>query len=53
MNGTTDTNRAEWGEGAIANGSDDSRHVSIEVRPVSGTCAPGQTWQLEVEGNWI
>ncbi len=56
--GTTTTNgalnevRAEWGEGAVPNGSSDSRNVSIEVRPISGTCAPNLMWQLEVEGNW-
>lgn len=52
--GATKTIHAEWGEtGAFSNGSDDGRNVSIEVRPVSGTCAPNQTWQLEVEGNWL
>jgi len=50
--GTVNETRAEWGEGTIANGSDDGRDVSIEVRPISGTCAVGQTWQLEIEGNW-
>ena len=45
--------KAEWGEsGLFANGSEDGRDVSIEVRPISGVCAPGQTWQLEVEGNF-
>jgi hypothetical protein len=51
-NGTVNQVRAEWGEGTIPNGSNDSRHMSIEVRPISGTCAPNQMWQLEVEGNW-
>jgi len=51
--GNVEQTRAEWGEGTIANGADDGRDVSIEVRPVSGTCAPGQTWQLEIEGNWL
>lgn len=56
--GTTTTNgavnqvRAEWGEGTFSNGSSDDRNVSIEIRPVSGTCAPTSMWQLEVEGNW-
>jgi hypothetical protein len=53
MNGPTETNRSEWGEGAIPNGSSDSRNVSIEIRPISGMCSAGQMWQLEVEGNWI
>ncbi len=51
-NGTTDQILTEWGEGADPNGNDDDRWMSIEVRPVSGACAPGATWQLEVEGNW-
>jgi hypothetical protein len=52
--GSTKTVKAEWGEsGTFSNGSDDSRTVSIEVRPLSGTCAPGQTWQLVVEGDWL
>jgi hypothetical protein len=46
--------RAEWGEGFIPNGADDSRHVSIEVRPAGGTsCTMGQTWQLKIDGNWL
>jgi hypothetical protein len=51
--GSTKTIHAEWGEGSISNGSDDGRNASIEVRPVSGTCAPNQMWQLEIEGNWL
>lgn len=52
--GATKTIHAEWGEsGAFSNGSDDGRNASIEIRPVSGTCAPNQMWQLEVEGNWL
>lgn len=51
-NGTINETRAEWGEGAIPNGSDDGRDVSIEVRPISGNCSPQQPWQLEIEGNW-
>lgn len=44
--------RASWGEGAIANGDNDGRDVSIEIRPVAGTGAPTQPWMLTVEGNW-
>jgi hypothetical protein len=46
-----DTVSLTWGEGAVANGVDDSRTVSIEVRNVSGTCDPGSTWTLLVQGN--
>lgn len=45
--------RAEWGESTVPNGGDDSRDVSIEVRPVGTNCTPAQQWQLEIEGNWI
>ncbi|AKU98658.1 hypothetical protein AKJ09_05322 [Labilithrix luteola] len=42
----------EWGEGSgLANGSDDSRTVTVEVRYVSGTCAAGTKWTLSVQGN--
>jgi hypothetical protein len=51
-NGTVNEVKAEWGEGSISNGNSDSRWMSIEVRPVSGMCAPSQTWQLVVQGNW-
>ena len=50
--GTTDQAHLTWGEtGTFANGSDDSRTVSIEVRPVSGPCTPGATYQLVVTGD--
>lgn len=51
--GMTKSVRAEWGEGTIANGADDDRNVSIEVRPLAQSgCASGAMWQLEIEGNW-
>lgn len=50
--GGVEQTRVEWGEGSIPNGIDDDRTLSIEVRPISGACAPGQPWQLEIEGNW-
>lgn len=43
--------RATWGETLGANGVDDGRDVSIEVRPLSGACDPGQPWQLSLVGN--
>ena len=46
-----DVASVEWGEGAVANGDDDHRTVTIEVFHVSGTCAAGQTWSLLAEGN--
>jgi hypothetical protein len=52
-NGNVETVLADWGEtnGGLANGAGDSRTMSIEIRPVSGTCSVGQVWQLEVTGN--
>jgi hypothetical protein len=50
-NGNTETLRISWGEGSIANGSDDSRTVSIEVRPTATTCSPSAQWQLVVQGD--
>jgi hypothetical protein len=49
--GTVNEVKAAWGEGTFSNGEDDDRWMSIEIRPVSGTCAPNQTWQLQVQGN--
>jgi len=47
--GNVRTVKAEWGD---VFGSDESRVVSIEVRPVSGVCSVGEVWHLEVSGNW-
>jgi len=49
--GTVDSTYIIWGEGTLSNGSDDGRTVSIEVRPVSGTCDAAQPWQLAVTGD--
>jgi hypothetical protein len=43
--------RASWGEDVVPDGIDDSRDVSIEIRPRSATCAPGAQWQLVIQGN--
>ncbi len=51
MSGNTDTLRIIWGEGSIPNGSDDSRTVSIEIRPVSGPCMQNAPSQLQITGN--
>jgi hypothetical protein len=45
--------RAEWGEGLFPNGADDSRFVTIEVRPSTTACAASAPWHLDVEGNWL
>src|SRR5262249_28258303 len=44
--------RASWGEDVVPDGEDDSRDVSIEVRPRSATCSAAAQWQLAIEGNW-
>lgn len=49
--GNTAQLRITWGEGSIANGADDSRTLSIEVRPSSTSCSPSSKWQLVVQGN--
>jgi hypothetical protein len=50
--GQTDSVNFEWGElGALANGVDDSRHVSVEVRYVSGTCQASEQWSLTLHGH--
>jgi hypothetical protein len=42
----------QWGEtGGIANGSDDSATVMIEVRWVSGACSTAQNWSLAAHGD--
>ena len=46
-----DTATHSWGESVTANNGDDTRIVSIEVRHVSGACAPGATWSLTVTGH--
>jgi hypothetical protein len=50
--GTTDQARVTWGEsGTFSNGNDDSRNLSIEVRPVSGPCSASAQYQLVVFGD--
>lgn len=50
--GTTDQAHVSWGEsGTFSNGNDDSRTVSIEVRPVSGPCSASSTYTLVVFGD--
>ena len=46
-----DTASLNWGEGTAANNKEDGRIVSVEVRYVSGTCAPNSKWTLTVTGN--
>jgi hypothetical protein len=49
---STDTASVLFGEtGTFANGVDDSRTVTVEVRHVSGSCSPGAKWSLTLQGN--
>ncbi len=48
---SSDATTAEWGEGAIPNGAQDERTITVEVRWVSGTCSPSTPWTLNVRGN--
>jgi len=50
-NGNVKQVQAAWGEDVFDNDSDDSRDVSIEVRPLSAACAPGAEWQLTLAGD--
>jgi hypothetical protein len=41
----------KWPDEHPIGGHDDSRNLSIEVRPVSTTCDPSAKWTLKVEGH--
>jgi hypothetical protein len=48
----SDSAGVSFGEsGVLANGSKDSRYVTVEVRHVSGTCASNAKWTLTFKGN--
>jgi hypothetical protein len=49
--GTTDSTHVSWGEGTVANGNDDSRTVSIEVRAPATGCSAAAPWQLQFQGD--
>jgi hypothetical protein len=50
--GTTDSSKLGWGEtGTLSNGANDDRTLTIEVRPISGTCSSAMPWQLVVTGD--
>ena len=49
--GTTETLGIKWGEGTLSNGNDDSRTVSIEVRPNGMDCQANAPWTLMVSGD--
>lgn len=48
----TDSAQVSFGEsGLLANGSNDSRYVTVEVRHVSGPCSANSKWSLAFAGN--
>lgn len=48
----TDSAEVSFGEGGlVANGSNDSRYVTVEVRHVSGPCSANSKWSLAFAGN--
>jgi len=51
--GQTDTLSFEWGEtgGGLANGTDDSATVMLEVRWIAGTCGSTDQWTLSAHGH--
>ena len=40
-----------WGEGTVANGSDDGRTIRVLVQSTAEACPAGATWSLVVGGN--
>jgi hypothetical protein len=49
--GTMQSEHLTWGEtGTFANGSDDSRTLSIEVRAPATGCSSAAQWQLQITG---
>lgn len=49
--GASDSVHMSWGEGAVANNTDDGAWVAVEVRAKNGTCDPGAEWTLTVQGD--
>jgi len=49
--GRDDSVSLAWGEGTVANGEDDSRTISINVRNKGASCDPALKWKLSVLGN--
>lgn len=41
----------QWGEGTVANGSDDSRTIALQVQSAEGPCPAGSSWSLTANGN--
>ncbi len=46
-----DSVRFDWGEGALANNTDDDAIVAVEIFPKADECTVGASWSLTVTGN--
>ena len=49
--GMLDVVDMNWGEGAVANGGDESAWVALQIEVKNGMCDPTAEWTLEVEGD--
>ncbi len=49
--GASDVVSMSWGEGGVANGSDDSAWIAVEIVAKDEVCAPPLEWSLSVQGN--
>lgn len=49
--GAVSTASVAWGEATVANGTDDSRDVIVEVRALASTCTAMDAWDLTIAGN--
>ncbi|MCH9687378.1 MAG: hypothetical protein K0V04_38445 [Deltaproteobacteria bacterium] len=49
--GGLDSVSMSWGEGGVANNSDDGVWVAVEIRAKNDVCAPPDEWTLVVSGN--
>jgi hypothetical protein len=47
----TATQSQTWGEGTVANGSDDGQMITVRVEHLSGPCDASHPWSLVLEGN--
>jgi hypothetical protein len=49
---TVETASLSWGEGSVANGSDDGRTIGVAIIKMGGPCGPDAgSWTLLAEGN--
>jgi hypothetical protein len=46
-----DSVHMEWGEGLVANGSDEDAWIAVEIRAKNGMCVPGAAWSLTADGD--